>query len=73
MSNTTPLTPGQKLVEAETALHSLMIGESEVSIMRNGKSVTFQATNVEKLEQYIAQLKACINPSLRRRALSVTL
>lgn len=65
------LTTQQKLDEAESAYHALMIGELEVTVSKNGKSVTYNATTAHKLERYIAQLKAILNPSLSRRAIRV--
>lgn len=51
----------QRLVQADEALHALMLGEKEVQVTHGtGRSVTFTATSYTRLQQYIAQLKADI-------------
>lgn len=51
------MTLDEKLTEAEDALHELSLGKRVVSISRNGKTLTFSATNRIDLEMYIARLK----------------
>lgn len=60
------MTTQEKLAEAESALHELMLGKRVVSISRNGKALTFSATNRVDLELYIAQLKQQLNTTSRR-------
>jgi hypothetical protein len=55
-----------KINEAEDALHELSLGKRVVSISRNGKELTFSATNRADLELYIARLKSQISTSSRR-------
>ncbi len=53
------LTAAQRLVEAEDALHQLMIGESaRVVVDQNGERVEYTAANAGKLRAYIAEIKA---------------
>ena len=58
-----PLTDEQSAVlsarlgEAETALHSLMIGRATVSLAYDGESVTYSQADEAKLRRYIADLK----------------
>lgn len=47
----------QQLNEARNALHRLIIGESMVSLQRDGKRVEFAQANRGDLERYIAQLE----------------
>lgn len=47
------------LAQAEQARHELLIGERAVSVSSSsGKSVTFTATDIGKLDVYIASLRA---------------
>lgn len=49
----------QRLVEAETALHSILTGRGIQSIRdSNGEAVTYSTANVSRLRAYIAELKA---------------
>ena len=59
------------LTEAETALHTLVIGKNPVSVMRNGRSITYQPTDEHKLRQYISELKISIDSTKSRRAIGV--
>lgn len=48
----------ERLDEAEAAYHSLMTGQSVVSVRdQNGESVTYSQVNAVKLSSYIAELK----------------
>ena len=49
------------LVEAERALHSLVLGVSAVEVRdSNGESIRYTPANVSRLKAYIADLKAQI-------------
>lgn len=58
MATTAELTT--RLAEAEAALHALAIGEKEVSVGYDGKSVTYTKTNMGALRAYIAELKRAL-------------
>jgi len=61
------LTLKQRLLDAENALHRLMIGELEVSISVGGFGTTSYAqTDIAKLKTYIAELKMDIAKSQGR-------
>jgi len=60
------------LTEAETALHTLIIGKKPVSVTRNGRSITYQITDEQTLRQYISELKIGIDSSKTRRAIGVS-
>ena len=48
----------QRLVEAESALHRLMVGELEVTVSVGGYGATTYAhADINKLDAYIAKLK----------------
>jgi len=47
-----------RLSQAEDALHRLTMGEVEVKLSYDGKTVEFAAPDVEKLERYVARLRA---------------
>ena len=48
----------QRLDEAETALHRLMLGELEVTVSVTGYGATnYNSVNQHQLEAYIAKLK----------------
>lgn len=54
-----------QLMEAEAALHQLLIGKSVVSIARSdsaGNSRTYQYSqaNIDQLRAYIIDLKSCL-------------
>lgn len=65
------LTATVRLNEAEDVLHRLQMGENEVSVMRNGKSATYNIASIPQLEKYIATLKGEMGLTSRRGALSV--
>jgi hypothetical protein len=53
-----PLTPQQKLEEAESALHSLQTGTmARVIVDRNGERVEFTSANRQGLITYISDLR----------------
>jgi hypothetical protein len=54
-------TNAEKLVEAESAYHSLMIGASaRVVVDQNGERVEYTAANASRLQAYITSLKNLI-------------
>lgn len=65
----------KRLHEAETAYHLLMTGSKEVSVaIGDYGSVTYNTSNIDKLETYIASLKAKISRKTgkpRRKAIFV--
>ena len=61
------LTTAEKLAEAETALHSLLTGKRAVTIGYGDRRLTFTEGNVDKLRQYIAELKALDDPTTYKR------
>lgn len=66
------MTLQERLNEAETALHELLLGKRVVKISRGGKTVDFTPADVSSLRSYINQLKAQVNGS-RRGPMRVTL
>jgi len=51
-------TLAERLVQAETAYHNLMIGQSAREVVdQNGERVTFTVTNAATLAGYISKLK----------------
>ncbi len=63
----------ERLARAEEAYHQLMTGEKEVTITYDGnRSVTFNQISIDRLSQYIAQLKGQLGGrGARRRAVGV--
>lgn len=57
----------QKLLEAENAYHSLQTGTMAVSIMKDGRRVDFNRTNIHQLKNYIDELKGLLGMSNHRR------
>lgn len=57
----------QQLKEARAALHCLLIGESMVSLQRDGKRVEFAQANRSDLERYIAHLEGQLGQGQPRR------
>lgn len=57
----------QQLTEARSALHRLIIGESMVSLQRDGKRVEFAQANRGDLERYIAHLESQLGVGQPRR------
>ena len=61
------ITLRQRLAEAESALHRLMIGELEVTVSVGGYGATTYAhTDIDKLSAYIATLKTQIATKEKR-------
>ncbi len=53
------LSAAQRLVEAEAALHNILLGKGVQRVQdQNGESVTYTTANVVRLRAYIAELKA---------------
>ena len=49
----------ERLTDAESALHRLMVGELEVTVSVGGYgATTYAQTNINKLTAYIAKLKS---------------
>ena len=59
-----------RLAEAEEELHLLSTGKKEVSIGRDGKSVTYKQVRIGELRQYIADLKRQLGRPSGRRAIT---
>jgi hypothetical protein len=59
-------TVDDRISEAKSALHELVLGRRTATISRNGKSVTYTQTNRVDLERYIAQLKLSKSGARRR-------
>lgn len=65
------LTAAEKLTEAENALHAIVTGKRAEAISYGERRVQFTTANVAELRKYIAQLKAEIDPLVRRRPFGV--
>ena len=52
------LTCAQKLEAAKEALHALILGESIVEVVTNGRTNKYTAADEGKLRRYIAALEA---------------
>jgi hypothetical protein len=52
------MTLDEKITEAETALHRLLIGAAEVEVGYEDGRIRYTAANRADLEGYIARLKA---------------
>jgi hypothetical protein len=61
------LTNAEKLAEAETALHSLLTGKRVVTVGYDDRRLTFYPGDIDKLRQYIAELKALVDPTTYQR------
>lgn len=58
------LTTAEKLAEAKAARHAILTGTSVTRFIdQNGESVQYQMANIDKLEAYIAELEALLNPA----------
>lgn len=55
-----------RLVEAEAALHKLMLGNQRVTVSYDGKSVTYTAATAAGLRAYIVELRAQLGTGSRR-------
>lgn len=63
------LSPAQRLVEAQAALHAIQIGQGIQSVTdQNGESVRYTTANVTRLMAYIEQLKQEIAGTPTRRS-----
>lgn len=62
-----------RLAEAEAALHAMEIGQAVVEVEYDGRRTRFSVyeNGRERLEQYIAKLKALIAGRPLRRRLSI--
>lgn len=57
-----------RLKAARLARHDILIGNGVKRFVdQNGEQVEYQAANVSKLEDYIAELEGILNPALRRQ------
>lgn len=61
-----------RLLEAEIALHQLLIGKSVVSLSRgdsagNNRTYQYSQANISQLKAYIVELKAKLGMSTGRR------
>ena len=53
------LSAAQRLVEAEAALHNILLGRGIQRVQdQSGEAVTYTTANVGRLRAYIAELKA---------------
>lgn len=52
------MTIDEKIAEAETALHKLMMGSVREEVQYDGKRVRFTKADIPKLKGYVAELKA---------------
>ncbi|GAA03221.1 gpW family head-tail joining protein [Photobacterium leiognathi] len=57
----------QRLKEAEEAYHNLQTGQMAVSINKDGRQVEFNRANIDKLKQYIEDLRTQLGLMGRRR------
>lgn len=58
------------LAAAQSAYNQIMLGAKEVSVSYEGKSVTYTASDPEKLEDYIALLQRQLGINRGRQALT---
>ena len=56
-----------KLMQAEDAYHKLQTGTMAVSIMKDGRRVDFNRTNIHQLKNYIDELKSQLGMTYVRR------
>jgi len=66
MTDTATLTT--RLAEAEAALHSVQIGRNVRMLGHDGKTVTYNSTNIADLKKYILELKTALGTATKRRA-----
>lgn len=59
----------QWLTEAQTAYMQLMVGQRVVTVSYEGKSTTFEAANITKLQEWIALLQQALGINRGRRAM----
>lgn len=56
-----------RLKQARQARHDIAVGNGVKRFVdQNGESVEYQAANLQKLEDYIAELEGILNPALQR-------
>lgn len=60
-----------RLSEAETALHSLMIGQSVTVVDYDGRSTRYAPSDEGRLRAYIRELQQSLGKGPRRRAIAV--
>ena len=53
----TEQTVAERLAEARGALHRLRIGKASASISSGGRSVTYHAADISKLQAYVRELE----------------
>lgn len=53
-----------KIAEAESALHKLVLGQSAVEVWDGEFRVTYTPANQDKLERYLADLRAQAAPAV---------
>jgi hypothetical protein len=55
-----------RLKQARQARHDIVTGNGVKRFVdQNGETVEYQAANLQKLEDYIAELEGILNPALR--------
>ena len=60
-------TNSELLAQARTARHDLIMGNKpRVFVDQNGERVEFTATNLDRLDKYIRELEALVNPLTAR-------
>lgn len=63
MTNEDKITIRGRLLEAELAYHRLMVGESAREFVdQNGEKVSYTSASAVRLEAYIRDLKALLDP-----------
>lgn len=61
------MTLQEQLAEAEQKYHQLVTGGQPVSMTREGRSITFEPADQDRLLSYIERLRSQLgSPSLRR-------
>lgn len=55
------------LAQSQEAYHDLITGTKAVTIERNGRKVTYTATNIQQLRLYIQDLQASLSTSNGRQ------
>ena len=58
-------------IEAEQALHQLVIGQKAVKVQKDGRMVEYRPANAGELKQYIQQLKQALSKTTGRRPAGV--
>lgn len=66
------MTQAEMLAEAQAARHRLLTGEMEAEVRTaDGETVKYAATDIARLDAYIAGLEAAVAPERRRRSIPV--